>query len=101
MVGNGNISVEYLKELVADADAILVRPNAPYPEEVLSAAKKLKVIGVHGVDYGNIDHRLLRQTENPDHNNACSDLQCGRRTDVGVHHEPRASDSVHGPTSAP
>ena len=55
VVGNGNISVEYLKELVADADAILVRPNAPYPEEVLSAAKKLKVIGVHGVDYGNID----------------------------------------------
>ena len=55
VVGNGNISVEYLKELVADADAILVRPNAPYPEEVLSAAKKLKVIGVHGVDYGNVD----------------------------------------------
>lgn len=46
--------VESLREEITDADGILVR-NAWYPEEVLTAGKKLKVIGRHGTGVDNID----------------------------------------------
>lgn len=46
--------VESLKKEIRDADGILVR-NALYPEEVLAAGKKLKVIGRHGTGVDNID----------------------------------------------
>lgn len=64
VIGNGNKSVAYLKELVADADAILAR-TGEYPAEVLAAAKNLKVVGVHGVDYENIDTRYCAQHNIP------------------------------------
>lgn len=46
--------VENLKKEIRDADGILVR-NALYPEEVLAAGEKLKVIGRHGTGVDNID----------------------------------------------
>jgi hypothetical protein len=42
VVGNGNISVEYLEELIADADVILVRPNAPYRKKSCQLQKNLR-----------------------------------------------------------
>lgn len=54
VIGNGSTEPDYLKELVADADAILAR-TCTYPGEVLAAAKNLKVIGRHGVGYDNVD----------------------------------------------
>ena len=45
--------VESLKREIADADALLVR-NAPYPEEVLEAGSKLKVVARHGTGTDNI-----------------------------------------------
>lgn len=50
----------YLKELISDADATLARTTV-YSAEVLSAAKKLNVAGVHGVDYRNIDTSYCAQ----------------------------------------
>lgn len=46
--------IESLKKEIRDADGILVR-NALYPEEVLAAGEKLKVIGRHGTGVDNID----------------------------------------------
>lgn len=60
VIGSGNKSVPYLKELISDADAILACTNV-YSAEVLAAAKKLKVVGVHGVDYGSIDTSYCAQ----------------------------------------
>ena len=54
LIGNGSTDAEYLKSILADADALLAR-TASYPAEVLSAAKKLKVIGRFGVGLDNID----------------------------------------------
>ncbi len=54
VVGNGSTDPEYLKSMLADADGLLAR-TAPYPAEVLSAAKKLKVIGRFGVGLDNFD----------------------------------------------
>ncbi len=52
-MGSG-ISVETLAAEIADCDALLAR-TAKFPAEVLRAAKKLKVIGRHGVGCDNID----------------------------------------------
>lgn len=54
IVGPGVEDVEVYKELVKDADALLVR-TGPYPKEVIDAAPKLKVIGRFGVGTDNID----------------------------------------------
>ncbi len=51
-MGSG-ITVEDIKKDVVDCDAILAR-TAPFPEEVLEAGGKLKVIGRHGVGVDNI-----------------------------------------------
>jgi len=52
-MGSGT-SVETLCAEVADCEAVLLR-TAKFPAEVLRAAKKLKVIGRHGVGCDNID----------------------------------------------
>ncbi len=52
-MGSG-ATVDIIKEEVVDCDAILAR-TAPFPEEVIRAGKKLKVIGRHGVGVNNID----------------------------------------------
>lgn len=54
IIGNGDTSIKYLKELVKDADALLVR-NASFPEEVIASAPNLKVISRHGVGLDQID----------------------------------------------
>ena len=54
VIGSGSTKVEDIQKEIADADALLVR-TAPYTAEVLSAAKKLKVIGRHGIGVDNID----------------------------------------------
>lgn len=54
IVGPGVEDVEVYKELVKDADALLVR-TGPYPKEVIDAAPKLKVISRFGVGTDNID----------------------------------------------
>jgi D-3-phosphoglycerate dehydrogenase len=51
-MGSG-ITVEEIKKDVVDCDAILAR-TAPFPEEVIEAGEKLKVIGRHGVGVDNI-----------------------------------------------
>ena len=40
VIGTGNTDPEYLKNLISDADALIVR-TANYSADVLSAAKKL------------------------------------------------------------
>ncbi|MCL4440753.1 MAG: hydroxyacid dehydrogenase [Firmicutes bacterium] len=45
---------ERLEEEIADCDAAIVRIT-PFPESVISAGRKLRVIGKHGVGYDNID----------------------------------------------
>lgn len=52
-MGSG-ATVDIIKEEVKDCDAILAR-TAPFPEEVIRAGKKLKVIARHGVGVNNID----------------------------------------------
>ena len=54
VIGSGSTDIEYLKELVKDADALLVR-NGDYPKEVIQAAPNLKVISRHGVGLDKID----------------------------------------------
>ncbi|MBF4695059.1 hydroxyacid dehydrogenase [Fusibacter ferrireducens] len=54
IVGPGVEDVEVYKEIVKDADALLVR-TGPYPKAVIDAAPKLKVIGRFGVGTDNID----------------------------------------------
>ncbi len=54
VIGNGSQDKEYIKSMIADADAILAR-TASYPAEVLACAPKLKVIGRFGVGVDNID----------------------------------------------
>lgn len=54
VIGTGNTDPEYLKNLISDADALIVR-TANYSADVLSAAKKLKAIGRFGVGLDNID----------------------------------------------
>ena len=51
-MGSG-ITVEDIKKDVVDCDAILAR-TAPFPEEVIEAGEKLKVIARHGVGVDNI-----------------------------------------------
>lgn len=53
VIGSGKTDFDTLKAEIADADALLLR-TASYPEEVLRAAKKLRVIGRHGVGVDNI-----------------------------------------------
>ena len=54
VVGAGKTDFDTLRAEIADADAVLIR-TAKYPAEVLKAAKKLRVIGRHGVGVDNID----------------------------------------------
>ncbi|HEY9121871.1 MAG TPA: hydroxyacid dehydrogenase [Brevefilum sp.] len=49
------ISAEDLMGVIADYDAVIVRGRTKITEEVLSAAKKLKVVGRMGVGVDNID----------------------------------------------
>ena len=58
-MGSG-ITVDAIKQDVADCDAILAR-TAPFPAEVIKAGKKLKVIGRHGVGVDNIDLQAAEQ----------------------------------------
>lgn len=62
IIGNGSVEPKYLKELVADADAILAR-TGQYTAEVLASAPKLKVIGRHGVGYDNIDLKYCQEND--------------------------------------
>ena len=48
VIGTGDTDIEAMKKQVEGADGILAR-TAPYPAEVLAAAKNLKVIGRHGL----------------------------------------------------
>ena len=54
VIGTGDTDIEAMKKQVEGADGILAR-TAPYPAEVLAAAKNLKVIGRHGIGVDNID----------------------------------------------
>lgn len=47
-VGNGSRDLDYIRELIRDADGILAR-TGDYSQQVLSAATHLKVVGRHGV----------------------------------------------------
>ncbi|KOA19720.1 hydroxypyruvate reductase [Clostridium homopropionicum DSM 5847] len=58
--GTGLTDYDTLKQLLANADGLLAR-TADYPKEVLSAAKKLKVIGRFGVGTDNLDLEYCRQ----------------------------------------
>ena len=60
VIGSGSTDIEVLKKEVADADGLLVR-TAPYPAEVLAAAKKVKVVGRHGVGVNNIDLKYCKE----------------------------------------
>jgi D-3-phosphoglycerate dehydrogenase len=54
------ISAEDLMGVVADYDAVIVRGRTKITEEVLSAAKKLKVVGRMGVGVDNIDLKAAK-----------------------------------------
>lgn len=54
------ISAEDLMGVIADYDAIVVRGRTKITEEVLSAAKKLKVVGRMGVGVDNIDLKAAK-----------------------------------------
>lgn len=54
VVRPADLSVATLKEAIADVDGVMVRV-APMSREVIGAARKLKVIGKHGVGTDNID----------------------------------------------
>jgi len=60
VIGTGSNDIEVLKKEVAGADGLLVR-TAPYPAEVLAAAKNVKVVGRHGVGVNNIDLKYCRE----------------------------------------
>ncbi len=49
------LSLEDLKKLVADVDAIIVRSETQISADVLAAAKKVKIVGRAGVGVDNID----------------------------------------------
>jgi D-3-phosphoglycerate dehydrogenase / 2-oxoglutarate reductase len=53
IIGKGDTEQGALKELLADADALLAR-TAVYSEDTLRSAKKLKVIGRHGIGIDNL-----------------------------------------------
>ena len=54
VIGNGGTDSAYIKQMISDADGILVR-TACYSADVLSSGKKLKVIARFGVGLDNID----------------------------------------------
>ncbi len=54
------ISAEDLMGVIADFDAVIVRGRTKITEEVLSAAKKLKVVGRMGVGVDNIDLKAAK-----------------------------------------
>ncbi|HAF48660.1 MAG TPA: hypothetical protein DCL08_05380 [Anaerolineaceae bacterium] len=54
------ISAEDLMGVIADYDAVIVRGRTKITEEVLSAAKKLKVVGRMGVGVDNIDLKAAK-----------------------------------------
>lgn len=62
LLGNGNTDPEYLKSILADADALLAR-TAAYSADVLACAPKLKSISRFGVGLDNIDLQYCK-----DHN---------------------------------
>ena len=51
---------EDLKQKIVDCDAISIR-TAKLPNEIISSAKKLKVISRHGVGYDNIDLKSTKE----------------------------------------
>ncbi len=53
--------VEYLKEAIVDVDAIVSRGFIKITKDVLLAAKRLKVIGVHGVGIDHIDLEAAKE----------------------------------------
>jgi len=55
-----NASAAAVKESIADVDGVIVRV-APMDREILAAARKLKVIGKHGVGTDNIDIRAATE----------------------------------------
>ena len=52
---------EQVKELIADADAVIVRSETHITADVLACAKKLKAVGRAGVGVDNIDIPLRRR----------------------------------------
>jgi D-3-phosphoglycerate dehydrogenase len=60
VVGSGKTDADSVRAVIADADGILAR-TAPYPKDVLAAAKHLKVIGRHGIGVDNIDVEYCTQ----------------------------------------
>ncbi len=54
IVMGSNADPETLKKAIADCDAVLARTN-PFPEEIIDAGKKVKIIARHGVDFDNVD----------------------------------------------
>lgn len=55
LIDRKGITAEELLEVVPDVDAIIVRGRTKITEEVLSAARQLKVVGRMGVGVDNID----------------------------------------------
>ena len=54
LIGDENIETEHLKTMLKDADGALIR-TAHYTAEVLSCAKRLKVLGRFGVGLDRVD----------------------------------------------
>ncbi len=50
-----NFDQSYLNELARDVDGLVIRANGAVTEELIAGAKKLKVIGRHGVGLDGID----------------------------------------------
>jgi len=50
-----NLSAEQLKEIISEYDALLVRSETKVTADLLSAAKKLKVVARAGVGVDNVD----------------------------------------------
>lgn len=54
IIGTGKTDITSMKEIVSEADALLIR-TAPYTREVIDAAPNLKVISRLGVGLDNVD----------------------------------------------
>ncbi len=52
---NTGLSPEALKEIIGDYDALVIRSATKVTEDLLSAAKKLKVVGRAGIGLDNVD----------------------------------------------
>jgi len=56
-----NISAEELLKVIGEYDAVIVRGRTKVSREVLTAAKKLKVVGRSGVGVDNIDLQAAKE----------------------------------------